>query len=279
LGVTSRGIFLRVEPNRVVFLSRERYRGPLTVNLPHLPELDLENGQPVAVQAGRIQLPGYPIDVPAAPIWQAAPLALDAPPGETAWNRLQFAARLAVETSTGSGLSSLLVPLLDLPLDLPAPCDPELQARLLELPPALRAEQFTAAAPLLIDLLGRGSGLTPSGDDLALGFLLALNRCRAWFGANDEIERVNRLVLDAARRATTTLSANLIAAALLGQADERLIAALDAILTGRGQLPESIQVLLAWGHSSGGDALLGMALFLTALPDRPLSPLDLQESV
>ncbi len=50
---------------------------------------------------------------------------------------------------------------------------------------------------------------------------------------------------------TKLLSANLNACAAEGQTDERLIAALDGILTGQPEAEDCAALLLAWGDSSG----------------------------
>jgi hypothetical protein len=75
-----------------------------------------------------------------------------------------------------------------------------------------------------------------------------------------DIEALNRSVVHKAYSPTTTLSANLIECATLGQADERLISALDSLLSGQPGTDICAANLLAWGNSSGCDALLGMAL-------------------
>jgi hypothetical protein len=59
---------------------------------------------------------------------------------------------------------------------------------------------------------------------------------------------------------TTTVSANLIDCAARGQADERLIRALDGIETGELSALECAHALGSWGNTSGLDALIGMGL-------------------
>ncbi|MGD2155610.1 MAG: DUF2877 domain-containing protein [Anaerolineales bacterium] len=110
----------------------------------------------------------------------------------------------------------------------------------------------------LISLLGMGSGLTPSGDDLIIGLLLSLNRWESVLQPGNDISILNKNVVEAAYRDTTTLSANLIECAALGLADERLIQANDYLAVGNFQLPEISSGLLNWGNSSGIDALAGM---------------------
>ncbi|MEK7786367.1 MAG: DUF2877 domain-containing protein, partial [Chloroflexota bacterium] len=106
---------------------------------------------------------------------------------------------------------------------------------------------------------------TPSGDDVVAGLLLALDRWRPVLWPGGDLGRLNALVVEAAYKATTTLSANLIECAAQGESDERLVTALDSIVTGQPAASECAPLLLGWGNSSGADALVGMTLALTAL--------------
>jgi hypothetical protein len=112
----------------------------------------------------------------------------------------------------------------------------------------------------LVDGLGRGPGLTPAGDDLVLGFLLALNRWGDRLHSYLPQEQINRALVEAAHQSTTALSASLIGCAAHGLADERLVLALDGLVS--GNLAEDLIVdhLLGWGHTSGAAALQGMGL-------------------
>jgi hypothetical protein len=58
LGVTSRGIFLLIPSNKVVFLSFETFRSPLTLNLPARPHLShTRPGMPADLLPGEIVFP------------------------------------------------------------------------------------------------------------------------------------------------------------------------------------------------------------------------------
>jgi hypothetical protein len=111
-------------------------------------------------------------------------------------------------------------------------------------------------------LLGWGEGLTPCGDDLALGFLLALQRWGGHLAMDEDTSAVSRVLVAQAYRRTTTLSANLIECAADGQADERLLLALDGLVTGAPDAATCARCLADWGSSSGASALAGMALAL-----------------
>jgi hypothetical protein len=115
-------------------------------------------------------------------------------------------------------------------------------------------------------LLGLGSGLTPSGDDLTMGFLLYLKRWGHVLAPGLDLATLAPVIVPLATRKTTTLSANLIECALNGQANERLLLALDGILTGEPDPATCASYLAGWGNTSGLDALVGMALAQHAIP-------------
>jgi hypothetical protein len=117
---------------------------------------------------------------------------------------------------------------------------------------------------LLSTFLGSGPGLTPSADDFILGLLLALNRWRIPPWETSDLHTFNFHLVEAAYKKTTTLSSNLIECASGGWANERLINALDWLVTGVASEPDVIDHMLDWGNSSGVDAFTGMVTSLTA---------------
>jgi hypothetical protein len=111
--------------------------------------------------------------------------------------------------------------------------------------------------------LGCGRGLTPSGDDFITGLLLAIQR---WSHAIPESPHLYTLLEGLPSNGytqTTSLSASIIAAAALGQADERLLHLARCILYGRSSPQQIADLLFNYGGSSGLDALTGIALALT----------------
>jgi hypothetical protein len=120
-------------------------------------------------------------------------------------------------------------------------------------------------ADQMASLLGLGDGLTPAGDDLILGLLLILNRWGGVLAPGFDVRPLNRAAIDQARQKTTALSQSLIACAALGQADERLLLALDGIMTDQTDPPACAAQLAGWGSSSGAAALAGMGVGLSAM--------------
>lgn len=130
-----------------------------------------------------------------------------------------------------------------------------LRSRVDELARLLTGQQ----APVLVDgsvraLLGRGPGLTPAGDDVLAGMLVALHH-------REDLRRP--LADEVARLApgrTTTLSAALLRHAASGAALPAVLDVADA-LTGHGSdvdLTRAVTRLLAVGHSSGAALAHGL---------------------
>ena len=100
-------------------------------------------------------------------------------------------------------------------------------------------------------LLGLGSGLTPSGDDVLAGYLAAA----AAYGL--PAERLRAFVRAEAPRRTTTLSAALLRHAAAGEAIPQVRRLLVALDDGTG-IDAALAGLLLVGHTSGAALAAGM---------------------
>lgn len=117
------------------------------------------------------------------------------------------------------------------------------------------------AAELLVGLLGRGPGLTPTGDDVVAGVLLA---CRAVLEP-ERLDRLGRSVLAGARLATTVVSRGMLADAAAGWCPDVVARGLAGLLAPRAAGGDAaVADLLRVGHTSGGDLLVGAAAVLEA---------------
>ena len=109
------------------------------------------------------------------------------------------------------------------------------------------------------DLIGLGPGLTPSGDDVLCGVLIAL----AGLQRHHELHEINLRIAAAAPALTSPLSRAFLAAAADGQAAASLHRAVNAMLDGdAAALPGCIAEASRIGHTSGWDALAGAAMAL-----------------
>jgi hypothetical protein len=116
-------------------------------------------------------------------------------------------------------------------------------------PPAQAAD----SAAWVARLLGRGPGLTPSGDDVLAGFLVGASA----FGV--PVSGISSAVTRLAPIRTTALSAALLWHAARGECVPELAALAEALRGNRPAEPVASQ-LFAVGHSSGAALAHGMVL-------------------
>jgi hypothetical protein len=170
---------------------------------------------------------------------------------------LQDLERLACEEAPVDGMAR--VALMD-PICVPASALARVArpriARLREWLGTRLARPLREPAPL--DLVGLGSGLTPSGDDLLCGALVALHAIGHVDAAHDLYAVISR---KAARLATSPLSAAFLRAAAEGQSSEPLHETIIALLENRN-VAHPLEAVARIGHTSGWDALAGAVLVL-----------------
>ena len=127
--------------------------------------------------------------------------------------------------------------------------------------PVLRARAGLLAQALSVgddsgvgELVGWGQGLTPTGDDLVCGVLLALI-------ATGTITRDQaRHVIEDHSHRTTSISARLLRSAAEGHAVPQVVALVDALLDSPAAVPPAlVGAVHAIGHSSGRDLCAGLA--------------------
>jgi hypothetical protein len=124
---------------------------------------------------------------------------------------------------------------------------------------SLGAVPRAITADVVEDLVGRGDGLTPLGDDVLCG----------WLAGHRAAGVPTPAVDDAVRRAlprTTTLSATLLECSLAGECAGLVSGYLHAIGTPRQH--EARSALESLGHSSGAGLAHGVDLALAALAGR-----------
>ena len=117
----------------------------------------------------------------------------------------------------------------------------------------LRNENHTDFMLAVGGIIGRGPGLTPTGDDFLAGFMLSL-----WTLHHPKTEKICRWIVDASHQRTTHISIAYLKAIAAGCSDERwhqFIYALD--ISNRQLLFSTIANILAFGASSGSDMLYG----------------------
>lgn len=126
--------------------------------------------------------------------------------------------------------------------------------------PLARVDAATrSAGGAIAHLLGRGLGLTPSGDDILCGFGCGLHylwrcgslQCEVW-------KEYTRLVLEQLPGKTTAVSEQYLRAMCAGYANEDFIELISALNKGAEvDLSKYFARILEVGHTSGADSLLG----------------------
>jgi hypothetical protein len=129
---------------------------------------------------------------------------------------------------------------------------------------ATQKHDFFTAASSVRPLIGLGAGLTPSGDDLLVGYLAGLwcavlgNSDRAQFVAN-----LGKAVVRLSRR-TTDISRSYLYHAARGQVSSRLADLAEAICRGDNleRVNVTVESAMQVGHTSGMDAVTGLLIGL-----------------
>lgn len=116
-------------------------------------------------------------------------------------------------------------------------------------------------------LIGLGPGLTPSGDDMLAGLLVALRHLGTAAGVPRAVWLADWLaaaVTYDARTRTTPISATLLHCAARGEASPEVTGVLRAV-AGRQPLEPAVHRLLRLGHTSGADLAWGVQIGLAAV--------------
>jgi len=117
-------------------------------------------------------------------------------------------------------------------------------------------------------LTGLGPGLTPSGDDFLGGVMLALHA----LGQAGLTQVIWDCIRPGLGRETNSISAALLGAASEGFGSAAVHAAMAAVLRGDPALPAAVRALDRIGHSSGWDAMAGVAAVLGAWLEAQRAP-------
>jgi len=269
-GISNRGVYLRAPDNTILFLSLEKYRGPLTVNInfKHAAMPEIKSGSSIFLSPTKITFPreGIQINLENAEVWNPS-----LPSGRILVEISRSRLKSTLEGTQHSTKRNKYQDLLDSVLpgnnihisDLPG-----FNHHLTEFLTALERSKPTMEGKELSGLLGLGPGLTPLGDDFILGVILTLNRWEQVLFPVQGLKQFNRDLLKDAENKTTALSASLLSCAIEGSADERLLDVLDSFFSGDESSSRDLDDLLKWGSSSGIGVLAGMVSVVTRLIEK-----------
>jgi len=268
-GVTSRGIFVDIEEKIILFLSRERFRGPLIINLPQnsdiLDKIQVKTVGMVCRSSLLFSSPDLAVHTAKSLTWSALdvwkPIVI---PESLPTNGqiINFLQQLNSRNENGNELIDMVSQILKGSTSPPESAN-DMANAISTLYHALRQKDIGQLDRAALFLAGRGRGLTPSGDDFLLGI------CYGMFIAQVKLsgfhDSASKLISGIVAKRSTLISGNLVECAAAGEVDERLGTAFHALLHPEQSSSPAIAGILSWGSSSGMDAAAGMALLLSAI--------------
>jgi len=253
-GNTSKGLFAVTEKEKILFISQQTFKGPLTINtnekLPARQTISRDTHLQLSTDRIRFIQSGLEIRVnQQAHVW--SPMIL---------NKLDF--NLEAFITRSDQIRRKMITQLSNQHQAQ-----EYQTNVFNnLESALSTKDKVAVNKSLSNLLGCGVGLTPSGDDFICGFLLAAHAWAEILFPGFSLQKTIRKIVEVAYEKTTTLSANLIACAAIGSADERIIRCVKWLNSGGHSAVLTMEELLSYGSSSGLDTLAGMLALIQSSP-------------
>ncbi len=188
--------------------------------------------------------------------------------GETICRSLERLERLSAARIPGEGLGSILLSRTGGHRSAPverAARDPVAGARAW-IATAFRDHRSAATAETgwVRRLAGLGPGLTPSGDDLLGGIMIALQGLGCW----EAVDMLWPAVSRCAAEAQNPISAAHLAAAAEGLGSAAVHALFHDLVRGTdGALADRLEAIARIGHTSGWDALAGVVTVLRAWLD------------
>ena len=261
-GTSSKGIYLQTKNDLTLFISFENFRGPLTLNYSGDPNVfsEIKPRSSVNIKAGNIIFPAVGLK---GSIKNIEPWVPEDPP---AFIKLEkgFLKDLFRQCKSLVG-DDPFFPLLEVVFSgksIPLPGFPDFFERTVYLSRSLNSGVVSNLAWEIEKFMGAGPGLTPLGDDLILGILLAINRGKHSFYSESFLDQLNQSTIDLALDKTTRLSFSLLVCASDGSADERLLKVLYGLLAGAVIRDQDLTRILEWGSTSGFAVLAGMILAL-----------------
>ncbi len=245
LGTASHAVWLLVNDEVIVASTRDATRLPNGVEIAADAAADafqtVHHGAPATVGLGQLLFEGLTIDV--VRWWEAHP-----------------ALRRTSPTRLAAAIGGLPTTV------------PDVESR--PLSAALSAGSAPAILVAAEELIGRGPGLTPEGDDYLAGALAATRTLGDALGRADTAPMLDSIIGPLTRRAstrTTTFSAALIRHAVNGRVAAPAGSLLRA-LTGRGDVASSHRDLTHVGHTSGPALAAGMILGARSLLESQPDP-------
>lgn len=260
LAAFDRSAYLDLDDRIVVVATADLPRGPFVIRLRHRGRLPaVEPGAAVRLRGQRVCVRGLEVDLRGAAVWD--PSLPDAGPAIPAGDGLQGMRALVSRELRALAPDASIAGLLDRgrqadpsPSPLLASLSEGLKAIEAWLEGRLNAASMSAA--IARDVAGRGPGLTPSGDDLLVGIMLAARVLPAAAVVRTARE-VCRALTSASMPHTTRISRAYLEAAGRGWASEPWHALVHALGGPPERARRAVLKVLRTGETSGADMLTG----------------------
>lgn len=222
----------------------------------------LTPGLRAAVRGGILRFDSSPltVDLRAAPIWKCRVpelnLNMQTPTAQQAWSTAWDLLSTEQELRNADILTAdLFTP------NLGSPLSQRISRPVMSLVTSTEGFDVQGALRAAGQMIGLGPGVTPSGDDILIGFLAGL-----WSMAGQNLQQLEFIrtfgtELIQLAKATSEISRTYIIHATRGQFSSSLSQLAAAIATGNG-VEEAAQTALRVGHSSGMDSVTGLLIGL-----------------
>lgn len=263
MGITSKGMFLNAG-DRILFVTDADYKSPFNVQVNSFKSINnmVSTGEPWIFNNQTLTISTMiGIDIHEAAIWSPSPPSAMENTVSDQINRMDeiFNRMRAIDAGKGwlflSESSSSQKPMPD---------EEKARVRIFtnEFLLSVHNNDVAGALTHARSIIGRGGGLTPSGDDWISGFLLYFARTGQ---QNPLICELGHSLTFMAFERTTKISANRIEAACQGWSEELFLSVIDHIVTSQHVFNDDmLSHLVNFGHSSGVDTCMGIsaALFI-----------------
>lgn len=268
-GNTSKGLFAVTYKKRVLYISHQTFKGPLTININgNLPAHQTRSHDThLLLSPNRIKFIQSSLEIrinPQTHVW--TPMIL---------NKMDFNLEALINrskliehemVSQHSNNQSNFISCIHRNKTIQDQAKENQTNIINNLRSSLSSRNKVATLESLSSLIGFGEGLTPSGDDFICGFLLAAHAWKEILFPGFAVQKTIRKITELAWKKTTAISANLIACAACGTADERIIHCIEWLNRGDHSLGQIIKELPTYGSSSWLDTLTGMLTFILFSP-------------
>lgn len=230
---------------------------------------DIYPGQAVYCEGGVLYLPGeiFSVDIRSARVWDCETVSADfasgSGPKKLAWQTAHNACRADRQSFQACQMPAAL-------------WQARIKRELRNLADAAQCLDMQKTEQAASALIGLGAGLTPSGDDLLVGFMAGLWAIARQTGARRNFAQQFSQILIRLSSKTNEISRTFLILAAQGQFSSSLLTLEKAICLGAA--PQSVcqaaDELLQFGHTSGKDLATGLLAGL-AVWDKTLQSDDM----